>query len=177
MKLCLKILAVAVIAASTYSLTGCAAPPSFSYQNVSIAISGQCADCENSGTVLLYNPAYPQPPNPGSVAYMPPGGGQGGETLFTAVVTNAPQSNVSWAIYPTPNLTGIDNLPTGTSAPVTESGSGVGQLTAVSGNTLYYTAPSGPPRRPSPCTRFRRSIPPATANVNRYFWRPVTPRW
>jgi hypothetical protein len=145
MKLCLKILAIAVIAVSTYSLIGCAAPPSFSYQNVSISISGQCADCENFGIAVIYNPAYPAPPAPGNVAYITPGGGPGGDELFTATVTNAPQTNVTWTIYPTPNLGSISNPPTGTTYPVGESGSSVGTVVANSGNTALYGAPSGPP--------------------------------
>jgi hypothetical protein len=145
MKLCFRILAVAVIAASTYSLIGCTAPASFSYQNVSISLSAQCADCENSGIFVFYNPAYPAPPNPGSVAEMPPGGGQGGDTVFTATVTNAPANNITWKLYPQPNLGSIDNLPTGTSIPVGESGSGVGTISAASGATAVYHAPSGVP--------------------------------
>jgi hypothetical protein len=145
MKLCLKLLAIAVIAVSTYSLIGCAAPTSFSYQNVSISISGQCADCENFGIVVIYNPAYPAPPAPGSVAYITPGGGPGGDELFTATVTNAPSTNVTWTIYPQPNLGSISNPPTGTTYPVGESGSSVGTVVASSGNTALYSAPSGPP--------------------------------
>jgi hypothetical protein len=145
MKLCLKILAIAVIAVSTYSLIGCAAPQSFSYQNVTVSITAQCADCENFGVVVIYNPAFPQPPLPGSVAYMTPGGGPGGNALFTAAITNAPSTNVTWAIFPTPNLGSINNPPSGTSFPVGESGSSVGTITAASGNTALYSAPSGPP--------------------------------
>ena len=121
MKLCLKILAIAVIAVSTYSLIGCAAPPSFSYQNVTASITGQCSDCENSGIVVFYNPAYPQPPSAGSVALMPPGGGQGGNTLFTVTVNNAPANNITWTIFPRPNLGSINNPPNGTAYPVGES--------------------------------------------------------
>ena len=40
MKLCLKILALATIAATTYSMVSCAAPASFSYQNVAITLVG-----------------------------------------------------------------------------------------------------------------------------------------
>jgi hypothetical protein len=145
MKLCLKILAIAVIAVSTYSLIGCAAPASFSYQNVTVLISAQCADCENFLEVPTYNPAYPLPPAVGSVPYITPGGGPGGNELFTATVTNAPSTNVTWAIFPTPNLGSINNPPTGTSFPVGESGSSVGTITAASGNTALYSAPSGPP--------------------------------
>ena len=42
MKLGLRILAVAVIAATSISLIGCAGPAGFSYQNVSITLSPMC---------------------------------------------------------------------------------------------------------------------------------------
>jgi hypothetical protein len=145
MKLCLKILAIAVIAVSTYSLIGCAAPPSFSYQNVTVSITAQCADCQNFGVVVIYNPDFPAPPAAGSVAYMTPGGGPGGDALFTAAVTNAPSTNVTWTIFPTPNLGSITQPPTGTSFPVGESGSSVGTITASSGNTALYHAAGSPP--------------------------------
>jgi hypothetical protein len=146
MKLCLKLLAVAVIAVSTYSLTGCSAPSTFSYKNVTVSISSFCTDCvagatTNGGTT--YNPAYPQPPNPGSVILMP-NTGQGGTTTFVANVTNAPQTNVTWTLYPTPNLGDIDTAPSGTSLPVGESGNPLGTINAASNNTISYTVP-GPP--------------------------------
>jgi hypothetical protein len=146
MKLCSKLLAIAVIAASTYSLTGCSAPATFSYQNVNIAITSFCADCAagaylNGGTT--YNPAYPLPPNAGSVILMP-NTSQGGTTTFVATVTNAPQSNVTWTLYPTPNLGGITTDPSGTSTPVTESGNPLGTIQATSGNTITYTVPGAP---------------------------------
>jgi hypothetical protein len=146
MKLCLKILAIAVIAVSTYSLTGCSAPPTFSYKNVTIGITSVCSDCAdalflNGGT--LYNPAYPQPPNPGSVVLVA-NTGEGGTTTFTANVTNAPASNVTWTLYPTPNLGDIDTLPTGTSVPITPTGNPLGTINATSGNTISYSNP-GPP--------------------------------
>jgi hypothetical protein len=145
MKLRLKILAMAVITASTYSLTSCSAPAGYSYQNVSIALTSFCSDCAQSGILVFYNPAYPQPPNPGSVVEMTPGGVQGGTNTFVATVTNAPQTNVTWTVYPTPNLSGITQLPTGTALPITESGNPVGTIEAASGNTVYYNAPSGVP--------------------------------
>jgi hypothetical protein len=131
MKLCFKILAIAITAATAYALTGCAAPASFSYQNVSLTITAQCGDCPT----IVYNPALPQPPNAGS-ALMMPNTGQGGVTIFTANVTNAP-ANITWTLYPTPNL-GEPTPPTGTSTPVGESGSQVGTLQVASGNTVYY---------------------------------------
>jgi hypothetical protein len=146
MKLCLKLLAIVVIAASTYSLTGCSAPPSFSYKNVSISITSFCSDCAAGATLnggTTYNPAYPLPPNPGSVILMP-NTGEGGTTTFVANVTNAPQTNVSWTVYPTGNLSDIKTLPSGTSTPVGESGNPLGTINAASGNTATYSVP-GPP--------------------------------
>ena len=129
MKLCSKILAIAIIAASTYSLIGCAAPSSFSYQNVGITLTAQCSDCPAG---ITYNPAFP-------AALTMSNQGEGGTILFTANITNAPQTNVTWNIYPSPNL-GIPNpLPTGTSTPVTEPTSSVGQIVGASGNTALYT--------------------------------------
>jgi len=146
MKLCFKTFAIALTAvAAAYSLIGCAAPASFSYQNVSLSLNAACADCINSGIIVFYNPAYPQPPNPGSVVLMPPGGGQGGNTVFTATVVNAPSTNVTWALFPQPNLASITNPPTGTTVPVTESGSSVGIINASSGATALYSAPSSVP--------------------------------
>jgi len=138
MKLCLKILAIAIIAATSYSILGCSAPATFSYQNVSINITTYCSDCPGP----YYNPAYPQPPNPGSVIMMP-NTGEGGTETFFANVTNAPQTNVTWTVYPTPNLGGIDILPTGTALPIGESGT-LGTINAAGGNSIYYTVP-GPP--------------------------------
>ena len=142
MKLCLKILAVAIIAASTFPLVSCSGPAGFSYKNVSIAIATACSDCPVSNT---YNPAQP------NVIMMTPGGGQGGDEQFTATVTNAP-ANVTWTIFPQPNLSSITAAPTGTSTPVGESGSSVGSFATSSGNALsqvgasvYYAGPSGPP--------------------------------
>jgi hypothetical protein len=149
MKLRLKILALAATAATTLSLISCAGPASFTYTNVAITLTATCADCAGGGQYgvvnIQYSPAYPQPPSPGSVLLMP-ATSQGGTTMFTANVTNAPSTNVSWAIYPQPNLTGIDTLPNGTSIPVGESGSSVGTFntpgsspTTATGATAIYT--------------------------------------
>ncbi len=145
MKLCLKILAIAIVAATTYSVIGCTAPSSFSYQNVAITLSVECGDCPTP----IYNPAYPAPavvgqPAPAGSVVTEPNNGQGGTYLFTAHVTNAP-ANVSWALFPTPNLSDPSNLPTGTTLPVGESSSSVGQVNIASGNTAYYVIPSGIP--------------------------------
>ena len=138
MKLCLKSLAIAIIAAITYSVIGCAAPSSFTYQNIGITISAECGDCPTP----IYNPAFPAPsaaglPAPAGSVITMPNNGQGGTYLFTAHVTNAP-ANVTWTLFPTPNLSEPGTLPTGTTTPVTESTSSVGTLNVASGNTVYY---------------------------------------
>jgi len=72
-----------------------------------------------------------------------PNTGEGGTETFFANVTNAPQTNVTWTVYPSPNLGSIDTLPTGTTLPITESG-GLGTINAASGNSIYYTVPGAP---------------------------------
>jgi hypothetical protein len=150
MKLCLKILAIVATAATTYSLVSCAAPASFSYQNVSISLSSQCSDCPG----VFFDPAFPTPPNNGSAlsSVIPPGArmsmantGQGGTVQLAATVYNAPANNVTWQIFPQPNLGGITTLPTGTTTPVGESGSSVGSFntpgvstTTALGPNVYY---------------------------------------
>ena len=152
MKLCLKILAIAVIAAFTYSLTGCAAPASFSYSNVGITLSETCSDCAGTigtgsgvGVTLQFDPAKPW-------ALLVDGGGnqQGGSILYTATVTNAP-SNLTWALYPTQNLiepnpnpncstNSSPCLPTTSSATAPELTNGwlIGTYAVVSGNTALF---------------------------------------
>lgn len=148
MKLCLKFVALAVVFAAAGSLIGCAGPAQYSYQNVKVQLSAQCGDCATIGQ--QYNPAYPTPSTTtgiapaGSVLLMP-NAGQGGTTLFTAYVTNAP-ANITWTLYPTPNLAGITIYPTCTITPSstntscvpTESSSQVGTINVASGNTAYY---------------------------------------
>jgi len=152
MKLCLKILAIVVIAASTYSLIGCSAPAGFSYQNVTIALSAQCSDCPAG---ISFNPNYPVPATNGTqqTTAIPAGAvltmdnqGEGGVIELLATVTNAPASSITWSIYPQPNLGSIDANPSGTSTPVGESGSSVGSFvtpggstTTASGPTAYYS--------------------------------------
>ena len=157
MKLCLKILAIVATAATTYSLVSCAAPAGFSYKNVSISLSAQCTDCPAGITV---NPLYPTPPNNGAAtsAVIPPGAvlampntGEGGTVSFFAQVYNAPATNVTWNIYPQPNLGGITVLPTGTGTPVGESGAAYGSFATPGGSTTtasgpnVYFATGGPP--------------------------------
>jgi hypothetical protein len=137
MKLCLKIFAIATIAAFTYSLIGCAAPASFTYSNVGITLTQSCSDCgtiSTNGTTAAYDPNQPG-------VILLPNGGQGETINLTAHVTNAP-SNITWQVYPTNNL-GIPNPPPqGSGTPVGESsvGGNTGSLNVVSGNTATYTS-------------------------------------
>jgi hypothetical protein len=75
---------------------------------------------------------------------MTPGGGQGGTNTFVAAVTNAPQTNVTWTLYPQPNLNSINQPPFGTTFPVTESSNPAGTIEVASGNTVYYNTPNPP---------------------------------
>jgi hypothetical protein len=74
---------------------------------------------------------------------------QGGTSFITATVTNAPSNNITWTVYPTPNLSGIKTAPTcqTTSTPCQpgESGNPVGTIQAASGSTIVYSVPSGAP--------------------------------
>jgi len=141
MKLCLKILAIAVIAAFTYSLTGCASPPSFTYSNVSISLSEICSDCQggaSAGIFLQYDAL-----RPGVLLVDGGGNQQGGSIQFTATVTNAP-SNLTWTLYPTQDLLQVNPYPTcsTSSTPCTPGELGNGWLTGTfivqSGNTAWF---------------------------------------
>ena len=124
-------------------------PASFSYQNVAVTLTPSCEECQQG---VYYSPAYPMPvvqtplansgsvgaPSPpGSVLYMPNGSfGQTG--WFTATVTNAPP-NITWAIYPTPDLGDITVL-NGTAPLGNTAGSVVynyGTITSASGTVAY----------------------------------------
>jgi hypothetical protein len=109
---------------------------------------------------MVFNPAYPTPPNNGAEtsAVIPPGAvmtmpntGEGGTVSFFAKVYNAPSANVSWAIYPQPNLGGITVLPTGSGTPVGESGPSYGSFSTPGGSTTTASGPNvyfvtgGPP--------------------------------
>jgi hypothetical protein len=67
--------------------------------------------------------------------------GEGGTIELLASVANAP-ANVTWTLYPTPNLGGIKTLPTGTGTPVGESGSQVGSFQTPSGSYATAFGPS-----------------------------------
>jgi hypothetical protein len=135
MKLCLKIFVVAIVAAFTYSLIGCAAPAGFSYQNVSISLNEYCT---YSCSQVTYDPNQPGVWEIGQIEY-----------FFTATVQNAPP-NYTWALYPTENLsepgyptcTGSGCLPGETSAGPTDGYFNAGPNN--SGNTVIYW-PTGAP--------------------------------
>ena len=116
MKLCLKILAIAIVATFTYS-------------NVGITLTQFCSDC---GTITNGTEAEWDPNQPGVILL--PNGGEGEVITLTAHVTNAPP-NITWQVYPTNNL-GIPNPPaSGSGTPVGES--------SIAGNTGYIIATSG----------------------------------
>ena len=109
MKLCLKIFVVALVAALTYSMIGCAAPAGFSYQNVSISLTEYCT---YTCSVLNFDPNQPGVWEITQINY-----------FFTASVQNAPP-NFTWALYPTENLSQPNPYPTGSSTPVGEQSAG-----------------------------------------------------
>ncbi len=97
MKLCLKILAIAVIAATTCSMIGCGAPPAYSYSNVTVTLSARCDNCFGGGTTGNLVPTDPAHPGVIEIANSAT---EGGNYEMTANVTNAPSTQVSWAVYP-----------------------------------------------------------------------------
>jgi hypothetical protein len=149
-----RLFAVIVASAATYSILGCAAPVPFTYQNVSIAITSvNCQDCpgEIFSPAGVIPPGYipggggntgqnggnAQPDAPGSILLMS-NQGIGGTQTFTATVKNAPP-NITWTLYPQPNLSTPNPPPSGTSTPVGESSSSVGTIQAASGLTVIYS--------------------------------------
>jgi hypothetical protein len=161
MKLCLKILAIAVIAATTYSLIGCAAPSATTIQNQAITMTATCADCpigiifaptnnmgqpvpvptsnnaiNTTGTYAVNSTAIP----PGAIMLVD-NQGEGGTFLLSATINGQPATNMTWNIYPTPISPaepGSSGPITGTSTPVGESTSPYGQFFAESLNTATY---------------------------------------
>jgi hypothetical protein len=166
MKLCLKILVIAIVAASTLPLMSCAAPATFSYQNVSVALTVSfCSSCNG----LTYLPApYPQPivvPMqqyqtllPGTVVEAPQNGASQGACIeLTATVTNAP-ANITWTLYPQAELTIPPGLLSGSGYPISEpiantgdpvaqsnNPTAIGTINSASGATNYYCIPPTPP--------------------------------
>jgi len=128
MKLCLKILAIVIVAASVVSLIGCAAPSHFSYSNVTLSLS--YTPCYDNCPALTYNPA-----NLDALVTSGPGA-SGCDNVF-ATVTNAP-ANITYTLYPTPSL--VIPKPSGT----TEYGQPVGPVGNINygnGTTNFYCAP------------------------------------
>jgi len=122
MKLCSKIFAIAILAFTTYAMVGCAAPAGYSYQNISIGLTNYCDDC-GAG-----DPVSATTTNGYETTFIA-NNSQGGCLLFNATVNNAPP-NVSWALYPTPNL-----VQEGIAADVTPS---IGALSTSTGLSSYY---------------------------------------
>jgi hypothetical protein len=134
MKLCLKIFVVAIVAAFTYSLIGCAAPTGFSYQNVGITLTEYCT---YSCSQIISDPNIPYAWEIGQIEY-----------FFTATAQNAPP-NFTWALYPTENLTEPAPYPTGSSATGVGENSlgptdGYFDSNSKSGNTVIYWTASPP---------------------------------
>jgi hypothetical protein len=125
MKLCLKILAIVIVAATVYSLIGCAAPAHFSYSNVTLSLS--YTPCYDNCPPLTYNPA-----NTDALVTSGPGA-SGCDNVF-ATVTNAP-ANITYTLYPTPSL--IIPKPSG----LTQQASPVGNINFGDGTTTFYCAP------------------------------------
>jgi hypothetical protein len=130
MKLCSKILAIAIIAFTTYAMVGCAAPAGYSYQNISVSVASYCSDCGSPGVVT--SPVTTDGYNTTLVA----NNSEGGCALFTATVTNAPPI-VSWALFPTPNLTET-GIPSGANAEPGETTPQVGTMAQPNGLSNYY---------------------------------------
>jgi hypothetical protein len=159
MKLCLKILAIAVVAATTYSLIGCAGPSvANATANPAITMTATCADCPigiifapisysgatlpvpstNNEVTLVGQDAITAPVLPGSVMLVD-NQGEGGTILFTATINGAPATNMTWAVYPTPiSPAQPAPYPTGGSTPVGENSSPYGQILVNSLNTATY---------------------------------------
>jgi hypothetical protein len=131
MKLCLKIFVVAIVAALTYSLIGCAAPNGFSYSNVSITLNQFCTYTCSS---VSYDPNT-IPPLSTSNTYYAWEIASGTDYFFTANVVNAP-ANFTWALYPTENLV----------EPTDPVGNGTGEASAGATDGSFYVGPnnSGP---------------------------------
>jgi hypothetical protein len=161
MKLCLKILAIAVVAATTYSLTGCAGPSvANATANPAITMVATCADCP-IGMIFAPTNNMGQPvPTPASnnainttgtyainTTPIPPGAimlmdnqGEGGTVSFSATINGAPATNMTWTLYPTPVSPAEPGpYPTGGSTPVGENSSPYGSIAVASGNSAYYT--------------------------------------
>jgi hypothetical protein len=135
MKFCLYILAIAIVAAAVVSLIGCAAPATFNYSNVALSLT--YTPCAANCPAILYNPAIP-------TTMVTPGPKNAGCVNIYATVTNAP-ANITYTLYPTPNLVVPFPLPSSTSTTIGELGSPVGTVNYASGTTNFYCAPGSLP--------------------------------
>jgi len=136
MKLCSKILAIAILAFTTYAMVGCAAPNGYSYQNISVTLTHFCADC---GDGVFTSPTT-TPVVGGAETTLLTNTTAGGCAVFTATVTNAPPI-VTWALYPNVNVTqtgtNIGVIST-TSGSFTEGSPIVGTLYDSTGLSTYW---------------------------------------
>ncbi|MGD0798690.1 MAG: hypothetical protein ABR910_13300 [Acidobacteriaceae bacterium] len=124
----MKILAIVIVAATMYSLIGCAAPATFNYSNVTISLNYTSCAANCIGAVE-FNPASP-------TTLETPGPSNNGCVNIFATVTNAP-ANVTYTLYPTPSLV-IPTLPSGTGLPLGEQASPVGTVNYANGTTNFY---------------------------------------
>jgi hypothetical protein len=163
MKLCYKILAIAIIT-STSALMSCSGPSNFTYQNVVLSVQfalvgygenypvnpigdggitgtvlPQCSSsttatgCNDGGTVYCNSNAQCTTT---SEILLPPGGSGGSCLELYASVTNA-ALNPTWTIYPSPP-------PSSTSSNVGGFNSPSGGTTTT-GPTAFYCEPGNPP--------------------------------
>jgi hypothetical protein len=156
MKLCLKILAIVIVAATMHSLIGCAAPSNtFTYQNVKVSLTyGNCA--ANCPTIL-------NSPTSAGVILVPGPSNAGCVNIF-ATVTGAP-ANIQYSLYPTPSLIipttggGLNGTPSSSASSavnggisttgstnslpneIIEQASPVGYINYANGTTNFYCQP------------------------------------
>jgi hypothetical protein len=142
MKLCTRLLAIAIIVCSG-SLISCAGPSSFSYQNVTLSLTHStiCNGCFTGSFSYILNPA-----GAGGITgaiEMPPGGGSGGCDQLFVTVTNAPLKP-TWTIYPAPS-SAAPAPSSGTTNPPGEPNPNTGTIVVGTGNSNFYCEPSGIP--------------------------------
>jgi hypothetical protein len=155
MKLCLKILAIAVIATTTNSLIGCAGPSvATATPNPVLSLTVTCSDCEtygiqfaptnNMGQTIpvptsnssplqavqsqVTSTVIPQPNGVLSPIMLVDNQGQGGTFQLFAAVNGVAASNVTWTVYPTPVSPAEPNAGTGLTC--TGSGCAPGEISA-----------------------------------------------
>jgi hypothetical protein len=143
MKLCLKILAVVIVATTMISLIGCAAPAHFSYSNVTVSVSYiQCSsNCVGVPAYLNLGTSLATTYNPQNGA-MTEQAGNNCVNIITAV-TNAP-ANITYTLYPSPALAYTTPLPSGGTT-LAETPTTVGTVNYGTGNTNFYCPPGSVP--------------------------------